>query len=366
MRHTSKRRPSIKHMQPSDSKSAFTLCSEAVANYLERRFLKSLQLLGERRALRFARLVAPLFTLSKNGQRLQNLEQFYGPTRWKKERRREFEKGYYNYLARLFAEQACLLPGPRERFQERVSLSGLEHLEEALRAGRGAMIVSGHVGNYRFIPAALGRGGYNVTALVRSAPLAGNERYFAELAAHYNARIVFTYQNVVEAFRTALQNNGIVYVAFETVALDNSPTWFPFGHSSLELSRGPAVLACRHRVPVLYGVAPQQADGRTAISLKPAESSTGQNGSALSPDQLVAGWLRDLHEDIVRYPEQWWEWPFQSIRANNDVSAELTSGSFINSFPGSKHRGEKARASVGQPRRQIHNSSLSPQTPGKP
>ncbi len=308
-------------MQLEDLKQSFTQGSEELANYLERKFVRGLQLMGERRALRFARMVAPLFTLSKNGQRRQNLQRFFGPKAWDKKRQRNFEKGYYDYLARFFAEQACLAPGPSESFRERVTLAGENHVEEALRAGRGAVVISGHVGNYRFIPAALGQKGYKVTALVRSVPLAGNERYFIELAGRHNIRIVFTYQNVVEAFRTVLRNNEVIYVAFDTVALDNSPMWFPFGHASLELSRGPALLACRYGAPVLYGVAPQEPGGRTSITLKPVEPLATERDTPSSPDQILAAWLRHLYADILRYPEQWWEWPFQTVKAEEQDRA---------------------------------------------
>jgi KDO2-lipid IV(A) lauroyltransferase len=192
-------------------------------------------------------------------------------------------------------------------------LSGVHHVEEALKLGRGALVLSGHIGNYRFIPAVLARQGYDVVALVRSVPLSGNERYLNRLATRYNFRLVFTYQNAIETFRTVLRNNGIIYIAFDTVALENSSTWLPFGQTSLALSKGPALLACRYRVPVLYGVAPQESCGRTAIAVKPVEPLAIEKNGHTTPEELAAVWLRHLHADIMRYPEQWWEWPFQTI-----------------------------------------------------
>lgn len=286
---------------------------DALANYLERKFLSGLERLGEKRALQFARLVAPLFTLSHRSRRHQNLERFFGRAAWDAGRRKQFDRGHYDYLARLFAEQAYFGIAPYEHSRHRVSLSGAEHVAEALRLGRGALVISGHVGNYRFIPAILGYEGYDVTVVFRAVSSRANEKYFSRLAGRFNVRVVFTYQNTIEACRAALQNNGLIYIAFDAVALDNSSVWLPFGHSHIELSRGPALLASRYRLPVLYAAAPQQPDGRTAVNIVPAESRLQAGSGFQSPDDLTAQWLRRLQADIVRYPEQWWEWAFQTL-----------------------------------------------------
>jgi len=285
---------------------------EWVIHFLEMWFLKTLQQMGERRALRFARFVAPLFTLPYDGQRYRNWDCFCSNGSWTKADRKKLQVAYYDYLARMYAEQAYFSSAPPEQLLERVAVSGLTHMDEALRLGRGVMVVGGHVGSYRFIPAVLGLRGYDVTTFVRSARLPGNEAYFRHLTDRYNCRVVFTYENVLKALREVSERNGVIYVVFDSFPLDRSPAWLPFGPGRMRLSRGPAVLACRHRLPVVYAVAPQEESGRSSVFFRPVES-------AADPNQLVGVWLQHLYADIKRFPAQWWEWPFQTIRDNEHI-----------------------------------------------
>ena len=276
-------------------------------------FLKGLERFGEKRARQLTRLLAPLITLQHRSHLRRNLEQFFGQGEWSAERRKAFTRAHYDYLARLFAEQAYLGLLPREQARARMSASGLNHVEDALRLGRGVLVVSGHLGNYRFIPPTIGYEGHPVTAVVRAAPFRGNENFFAKRAGRFNVRAVFTYQNAVETCRDALRKNEIVYIAFDAVSFDSTSVRLPFGRSQIDLSRGPALLACRHRLPVIYASALQQPDGITAINLVPAESRMLADMESASPEELTARWLQRLEADVSGQPDQWWEWSFQTL-----------------------------------------------------
>ena len=57
------------------------------------------------------------------------------------------------------------MPLMREKLRSLVSIHGKEHLDEALKRGRGVILLSGHIGNWEIAAASLGMMGYPMNAI---------------------------------------------------------------------------------------------------------------------------------------------------------------------------------------------------------
>ena len=91
---------------------------------------------------------------------------------WSDSQREDLLRTSFSELGRSTAEWARL-PGlsPTEVLA-RVEFLGLEHLEDALAKGRGALVVTGHYGSWEFLLRAVGVAlpGHEITAVGREQP----------------------------------------------------------------------------------------------------------------------------------------------------------------------------------------------------
>jgi Kdo2-lipid IVA lauroyltransferase/acyltransferase len=97
---------------------------------------------------------------------LQNLERAFGAELDARERR-GIAARTYEHVGMILAEIALLPRMPMPERRRRLEIVGMEHLERAQRAGRGAVIASAHYGNWEFIGAGGVAHGIPVTFVVQ-------------------------------------------------------------------------------------------------------------------------------------------------------------------------------------------------------
>jgi KDO2-lipid IV(A) lauroyltransferase len=264
-------------------------------------------------ALSLTRRLAPLQLLRKKRLCRANLKSFFGSD-WPRAAEAGWRAAHLDYLARLSAD------GPRhafitpEQMKQEASFSGEEHLTEALRRGRGVLLLSGHFGNWYVAPFLLAAHGYPVTIVFRSPPVRlGPGSLIMRLAARFNVRFAFIGQNAVPAVGATLRNNSILYVVGDAVVADSSPAWYPFGHTTMRMNRGPMILARRYGAAVLHARCELISDERSRVIVRPFLDDV-PNPRSLSPDELCRRWLDVLYREVQERPDQWWLWSRQRLR----------------------------------------------------
>ena len=97
---------------------------------------------------------------------LQNLERAFG-AELDARMRRGIATRTYEHLGMILVELAQLPRMPLSDRRQRLEIVGIEHLERAQRAGRGAVVASAHYGNWEFIGAGSVAHGLPVTYVVQ-------------------------------------------------------------------------------------------------------------------------------------------------------------------------------------------------------
>jgi len=237
-----------------------------------------------------------------------NLESFFGPLGVPAAERERIHHAHQKYMVRLRLEAARVLAGPAHEIERVTEFVGAEHLDRALSAGRGALLVGGHEGTWWHAPAYLAGRGVPLRAVFNSFPLKRIDDYLVRRARARGIRLSMIDQGAAEEFRSCSRDNEVFYLTFDLAVRPQSAALFPFGPMRLPVERGPAILALRLGMPIILVESIHLPRGRSLIRLLPP-----LDVSSLGPhrvDALCRLWTERLEARVLARPEQWWPWGF--------------------------------------------------------
>jgi KDO2-lipid IV(A) lauroyltransferase len=186
-----------------------------------------------------------------------------------------------------------------------IEVSGREAVEAALAGGCGAIAVTGHVGNWELLAAAMARE-YPLTVVARRV----NDVRFDALIVRFRRAagveiLVRDDAHFLSGVRDALGRNRIVALLIDQDTR-GAGVWVPFFGRPARTPPGAAVLALRLRVPLLTAFIERQDDGRHRVRIAPvAVPAAGGRGRARDLTALLTA---AIEAQIRRAPEQWVWW----------------------------------------------------------
>jgi KDO2-lipid IV(A) lauroyltransferase len=172
---------------------------------------------------------------------------------------------------------------------------------EATR-GSGAIIVTGHVGNWEAAGAYLAAAGLPMAAVVkRQRNPAFNERM---LATRRRAGMEPIYmQDARTRIPQALREGKTVALVADQDAGERG-VFVPFLGRDASTFRGPARLALSQDVPLFFGAAVRLGSGYGAV-LERVEPPAGEDDTEEAELELTRRWVARLEEQVRRHPEQY-------------------------------------------------------------
>ena len=221
------------------------------------------------------------------------------------ERVRAVARASYESLGRTTIE-AALVPklgqgGVLELFAE---VHGWEHVEAARAAGRGAIVITGHLGNWEIGGSYVAARGVPIDGIARGMANPIFDGFLTRTRQRLGMRVVHDSEAVRRTPRTLTKENGVVAFVSDQGALGLASTYVPFFGRPAKTPRGPAVFALRLRVPMLFAVAIRRPDGRFALTFEPlALVDTGDRERDV--ETMVADYTRRLEDWVRRHPEQY-------------------------------------------------------------
>ena len=186
---------------------------------------------------------------------------------------------------------------------------GLEHLDAALAAGRGAVLAGMHLGNFTYAPVWLAEQGYPVSLVAKEAKHVPPGTYRDGLASRgIEAIVVDGGPQVMQQILSALRANRAVYIAIDQGARD-SELVLPFLGRPMPVAGGAALAALRSKSPLLPTILWREQDGYHLQIGKPVALSAA--GPLRERIVLVTQKLLDGFAVAVKaHPEQW-SWGFR-------------------------------------------------------
>ena len=237
---------------------------------------------------------------------------------------RRIARESYDNLGRTSIEAAmmekCLRTEMIDLFEQ---IEGWEHVEAALAPGRGALLVTGHLGNWEVGGACIAAKGTRVDAIARHMSNRLFEKYLTDVREQNGLRVIFDDQAVRQIPRS-LRENRIVGSLVDQGVQGLASAFVPFFGRMAKTPRGPAVFMQRLNVPMVFAVAVRLASGKYRLIIEPvAPIATGDREADATA--VVAGFTARLEHWVRQFPGQYF-WQHRRWKYQPDGAPPLPDG----------------------------------------
>lgn len=175
---------------------------------------------------------------------------------------------------------------------------GLECMDQAVAAGKGGIVVSGHLGNWEIVGATCARLGYPVSFVVTTQRNKLVQEWLDKVRQDAGVEII-PRKHAIKGVLSALQRNRIVAILIDQDAHEDGVFVHFFGRLS-STPRGPAVFHLRTGAPLIFMSSYRLPNERYRFKLE------NVNISPEAGQQEIMALLTSKLEQAVRVaPEQW-------------------------------------------------------------
>lgn len=190
----------------------------------------------------------------------------------------------------------------RHNIHKYVAFEGLQHLDEALQKGKGAILLSAHFGNWELCAITLAMLGYPMIGIGKQQPNAGVTALLTEYRTRFGGEIYYKGAAVRHVLK-ALKENKLVYIVSDQDG-GKDGIFIDFLHKPASTPPGPAVFARKCGAPVLPVFLRRTGQKHLLVIDPPLELQETENIEADIHDNLVTITKR-VEEQIKKYPDEW-------------------------------------------------------------
>ncbi len=230
----------------------------------------------------------------------------------------------YDNLGRTSIEAAMMQDCQRQAMIDLFEMiDGWEHIEAALALGRGAVLVTGHLGNWEVGGACIAAKGTEVDAVARHMSNRKFETFLTQVREQNGLRVIFDDQAVRQIPRS-LRENRIAGFLMDQGVLGLASTFVPFFGRLAKTPRGPAVFMQRLNVPMVFAVAVRQPSRKYRLIIEPIAAIDTGNRDA-DATAIVAEFTARLEHWVRQYPGQYF-WQHRRWKYQPDGAPPLPEG----------------------------------------
>ncbi|MFH1010614.1 MAG: lysophospholipid acyltransferase family protein [bacterium] len=206
----------------------------------------------------------------------------------------------YRHFGRVGVSFAWLPRVSSHALDRWIFVKDLQIFDEALRKGKGAIFVSGHLGNWELMGAIIAALGYPVTYVVTTQRNKRVEALMDRLRESAGAQIVKVREGV-RGVLSALKQNRLVAILIDQDAHEAGAFVPFFGHPA-STPKGAAIFHLKTGSPLIFARSLRISRERYVIHLEKLDT------TALEPrdaETITALATRELEKAIRENPEQW-------------------------------------------------------------
>lgn len=253
---------------------------------------------------RVADCLADLQCLVASGDRRavqRNLAAILGPTDpklpWVA---RQVFRNFAKYLVDFFRLELV-----DDRFvRERVTLIGREHVEAALKRGRGAILLTAHVGNYELGAAIANVIGFPLTGIALKHQDPRIEAFFTRQRESKGFRVIPVGMALRRGF-ACLRRNELLGIVADRDFFDNG-IHLEFLSRTMSVPKGPAMFSVRTGAPLIPTFLVREPGDRFQLIFESPIEPAPTGDEARDIETLTRAGLKVLETYIRRFPTQWY------------------------------------------------------------
>ncbi|HHQ48817.1 MAG TPA: hypothetical protein ENK19_08050, partial [Acidobacteria bacterium] len=178
------------------------------------------------------------------------------------DRQREILRASARHLGLMLAEVTWLWRASPAQVASLCDAEGFEHLDRAREAGRGAVLFTAHCGNWEMLNARLGVGDIPMTIAVREVYDPRVNVLATTLRARFGTEVVFRGKDAGRQLNAALARNRVLGLLIDQDIRKIPGVFVPFFGRPAWTPSGAAMLAVRHKIPVIPAFVHRLPDGR--------------------------------------------------------------------------------------------------------
>ena len=183
------------------------------------------------------------------------------------------------------------------------TVEGWEHVERAMTAGKGIVVVAGHHGNWELLGAYIAARGVPFDVIVRGIANPLFDEYVNHLRTALGMVVVHDQDAVSRTPRALRAGRAVGFVADQGL-LGLASTYVTFFGRPAKTPRGAAVFALRFNAPVLFVDGLRLPNGRYRIIIEPVEAPRTGNREE-DVDAIVVRFTEILEKWVRLVPEQY-------------------------------------------------------------
>ncbi len=268
-------------------------------------FAYFLGLIPWRHSIRFSDMLGDLWYLLDRRHRnvaLDNLARAYADEKSEAEIRKIAQQSFRN-ITRIPFEIGWSLRLSEKEIMRRCEVIGLEHLRRAHAKGKGALILTLHMGNWELLPLSYTANGFDVSLIYRPLDFKPADLFFLQYRQRFGGHPIPKKKSMRKVLDALRRGNSVGILLDQDSGLTAGVFARFFGHQACT-NKGMALLALKIGAPVVPTFLVRSGDGfvvhilpevpviRTEYKEKDVQVNTEQ-------------YNRVLEQIIRQYPEQW-------------------------------------------------------------
>jgi len=209
------------------------------------------------------------------------------------------------HLGETLAEVVWLWRARPEAIRARTEVRGFEHLRAALDAGRGAVLVTCHCGDWEWLNAILGLEGIPMTLAVRALYDPRMGEIARRLRSRFGAEVLERGQGAGRALLAAIRRNRVAGLLIDQDIRDVPGVFVPFFGRDAWTPAGAAQLALAAGAPVIPTFIHRRADGTHLAEAHPPLPVPQTADREEAVRALTAAATAAIEAHVRRHPPQW-------------------------------------------------------------
>lgn len=207
-------------------------------------------------------------------------------------------------LGQTFLEALYMPCLTKEKINRLVKIDHPEYLWDAVKEGRGVVLLTAHIGNWEWLGAGLALNGYPLTSVVKPQPNEQHTRILNENREHVGIEIFSRGTMEMIGAAKALKAGKILGFLADQ---DAGPKglFIPFLGKPASTPVGPAFFAHKFKAPIVGAFITRNEDGSHQIHLQPPYHYEDTGDPENDTYRLTVRMTQAVEAMIRRYPDNW-------------------------------------------------------------
>jgi KDO2-lipid IV(A) lauroyltransferase len=221
---------------------------------------------------------------------------------WSESQVRRVARDTFRNFARVSLEFFYLHELPPDQIDKWIDVVGMEHLDAALKGGRGVVVVTAHLGNWELLARTVAQMGYKISVIARDSDdptMTGTANTIRQKAGY---KVLPRDAAVLPAIR-CLKKNEILGILPDQNTL--SGIFVDFFGRPVATATGPAVFALKTGAPILCAFARRAEEGRFVAEIQPPLDVPLTGDDEADIHAVTAAFTKVIEDEIRKDPAQW-------------------------------------------------------------